>query len=199
MSNERDPDPFAAAAAKGSTRTDLRLTRAPADTPRGRLHALAARGYRAAREARAAKRIDQDGMTRLRRLARRGISVLGRDESRGARLVAHLCHGVDATIGLLMMLDNVDVVELCEGLSLTLAELEVSENTIRKLKADLNNANQDVQLERSCSRQLRAQLAEMQNAVARREASEERWNDEATRKSEVPAEVKSILEDPEAR
>jgi hypothetical protein len=198
MSNERDSDPFAAAAAKGSTRTDLRLTRAPADTPRGRLHALAARGYRAAREARAAKKLDQDDMSKLRAFARRGVDKLRRDESRGARLVVYLCRGLDAAIGPLTLLDASDVVAVCEGLSLTLTELEVSENTIRKLKADLNNANQDVQLERSCSRQLRAQLAEMQNAVARREASDERWN-ETTRKSEVTAEVRSILDDPEAQ
>ncbi len=36
---------------KGHTLTDLRLTRAPADTPRGRLHQAAMAGARAARRA----------------------------------------------------------------------------------------------------------------------------------------------------
>jgi hypothetical protein len=200
MSNRRELD----RQAEGSKRTltDMRLTRAPAETKRGQLHKLAARTFRAAREAKRLTKLDHAGVVELQVLARRGIDLLKNvhetsTEARGARLVARLCRDIDAAIDPITLIDVADVIALSEGLSLTLVELELAENANRKLAAELAGAKQDLEFERGNGALLRDQLAQAMSTVAQRELADERWS-EPTRRSEITIEQKLILEDPDA-
>jgi len=189
------------ATAKGSTRTDLRLTRAPADTPRGKLHQLAARCFRAGHEAKRLAKLDLDDVAKLRDFAKRGLIELEKDQSRGARMILYLCRGLEAALGPLALLDVASVVEIAEGLTTTLVQLEVAETTIRELQSMLVSAERDAQFERGQSTQLRALLSQAQGVIARHEASQqesEHWSaDVRTRKHELTAEEKRVITDPD--
>lgn len=170
---------------KGGTRTDLRLTRAPADTPRGRLHLAAMTGARAGR--RAASLVPDDA-ARLRDLARRGVEHLRLDPSRGARLVVHVCHGLDRALAALAPLSEVDVPAICEELTGTLVQLEAREDQIARLTKELA-------FERSLNEQLRASLAaeQVRSAAALQDIPSDRF-DEPTRNSNLSLEDMAALD-----
>lgn len=170
--------------AKGSTRTDLRLTRSPANTPRSRLHNLAALGVRVGQEAKRITKLSREDMDRLRAIGRRGVELLKHDSSLRARLIVHICYGLDRVIASLTLLDSVDIVHICEGLSMSLIQLEVAENSLKEQTQELVQMQRDLKIERGFNAQLRASLAaeQVRAAAAIRDIPEERW-DEPTRNS----------------
>ncbi|HEY8923828.1 MAG TPA: hypothetical protein VIU64_05555 [Polyangia bacterium] len=196
MKNGHDPTEQIAIP-KGSTRVDLRLTKHPVDTPRGRLHRLAAVGVRAADEVRRSAAIDKEDLLRLRGVARRGLAILGRPATRGEHLVAQFCSGLDRTIFALTLLDVDAVAAICEGLILTLIQLEAAENKLREVDLELEKAKKDVKSARGDVTQLRALLARFHAKAAKKEAEEEEFKDEATKRRELTAEQKLLL-DPDA-
>lgn len=179
-------DPRSSDAAASSTRTDLRLTRAPADTPRGRLHRLAARGVQASQEAKRVFGLSRDEVAGLRRLARRAHEAVHLDCSRGARLITHLAYGLDQALGALALLDPSAVGDVCDGVIVTLVQLEVAEAAIRGLRGELDEASRDLKFERDHVEQMRALLADAQARAAAllQDVPQERWSEE-TRKREV--------------
>jgi hypothetical protein len=187
---------------KGATKTDLRLTRQPADTPRGRLHRLASASTRAVAEVKRMVKIDKEAMTDLRELARRGLLLLDQPNRRGQRLIWRLCNGLDRAIFVLMMVDVDTVDKLSEGLTLTLMQLEAAENANRDMAAKLKAAEQDARTARADVAQLRTLLAQAHADAAKREAAEgERsgsWN-QPTRQTKLTAEQKRAIDDPDAR
>lgn len=141
---------------KGHTRTDLRLTRAPADTPRGRLHQAAMIGARATR--RAATLIPNDA-AELQDLAQRGMKLLQHDTSRPTRLIVRVCQGLDQALTALAPLSEVDVPALCEELTGTLVQLEAREEQIAGLLRKMRDLEQEVAIKGALNEQLRASLA----------------------------------------
>jgi len=205
MKNGSGPKGVQIAIPKGATKTDLRLTKHPADTPRGRLHRLAAATIRAVDEVRQHSGISRDDMLWLRDLARRGLALVppydedGSPTTVGQQLVREFCHGLDSTIFSLILLDVDAVAKLCEGLTLTLVQLEVAENTIRDLQAKLEASRQDTRSARSDVEQLRTLLAAAHTSAAKKEAETDEFRDEPTRRQEVPPEQLSVIHDPDAR
>lgn len=203
MKNGSDPKGVQIAIPKGATKTDLRLTKHPADTPRGRLHRLAAVTIRAVDEVRQHAGISMDDMLWLRDLARRGLELVppydenGSPTTVGQQLVREFCHGLDSTIFALILLDADAVAKLCEGLTLTLVQLEVAENTIRDLQEKLDASRRDTKFARGDVEQLRTLLAAAHTAAAKKEADE--FRDEPTRRQELPPEHKRVINDPDAR
>lgn len=180
---------------KGVTRTDLRLTRHPVDTPRARLHRLAATSLRAAGEVKSAAELDKDDMAELRELARRGLELLGNPTTRGEELVARFCSGLDRAIFAIMLLDVDSVVKLSEGLVLTLLQLEAAETKVRDLESCLRNADRDVENARGNVTQLRTLLAKFHTEAAKKEASE--FEGLATNRRELTDDEKRVI-DPDA-
>ncbi len=164
---------------KGSTRTDLRLTRAPANTPRGRLHRLAALGVRLSEEAKQIANLTQEDMARLRQLGKRGIKKLWGRGDRGSRMITHLCDGLDRATGALALLDAADVKAISDGLTITLVQLEVAESTIGDLKRKLDEANRDLAMERGLNNNLRKSLAAEQVRMAALDYYPEPWETRA--------------------
>jgi hypothetical protein len=180
------------APAKGHTKTDLRLTRAPADTPRGRLHHAAMAGARAVRRAAALTPGDAD---RLHALARRGVEHLRLDPSRGARLVVHVCHGLDRALAALAPLSEIDVAALCEELTVILVQLEAREEQIAVLLQKNRDLKQEAAFERAHNEQLRASLAaeQIRTAAALQDIPHDRF-DEPTRNSNLTMEDLAALD-----
>lgn len=188
----------------GTTRMDLRLTRAPADSRRARLHRAAALGSRVWRNThRVLGTLDVGAMERLRALSQRGLGVLRGHprlgESEPARLLQHVCWGLDRVLSALIPLMDPGFATLCEELTRALVELEVAEERIQELQRDLKLARQDVAFERSHNEQLRASLAaeQVRSTAALREVPAERW-EEATRSRDLTDEEKRVIDDPEA-
>jgi hypothetical protein len=75
-------------------------------------------------------RLPADARTRLRRLARRGIELCIKDDSRGARLIVHLCEGMERA------LDDLEAAELKAGNAIR-SRLKV-ETQIAKLRAEID-------------------------------------------------------------
>lgn len=195
MSTKRDSKP---APVKGATRTDLFLTKTPRDTPRGRLHHLAAVGLRTAQEAFSTIGvIDQKALEKLRRFSQRGIAKLLGDGSFGAQVIKQLCHNLDLAAAMLSVLGSVDIVAVCDGLTITLVQLEVAENTIGRLKKENDTLSKELRLERDHNSQLRTMLAEEQVRVAAalRDVPEENWN-EITRNSSLSETEVRLLSEP---
>lgn len=170
---------------KGHTLTDLRLTRAPADTPRGRLHHAAMAGARAARRAASLAPDDAD---RLQDLARRGVEKLRLDPSPGARLVVHVCYGLDRALAALAPLSSVDVPALCEELTGTLVQLEAREEQIAALQRKIDHLEQEATAARERNEQLQASLA-----AALQDVHADRF-DEPTRNSDLTLEDIAALD-----
>lgn len=188
----------------GTTRMDLRLTRAPADSRRARLHRAAAIGTRVWRGAcHAVGSMDVEAMTRLQALSRRGLDVLRGHprlgESEPARLLQHVCWGLDRALSALIPLMDPGFATLCEELTQTLVELELAEERVQKLRRELELARQAAAFERSHNEQLRASLAaeQVRSAAALQEVPAERW-EEATRTRDLTDEEKRVIDDPEA-
>lgn len=189
---------------KGATKTDLRLTRQPADTPRGRLHRLAAVGVRAEQAARRTLELDKGDVVMLRALARRAYKIArgAAVGSVGALVVEHLCWGLDQALEFLAATADVDVAALCDGLTRSLVQLEVAEGTIRDLQKELDGAEEDLRSARADVRQLRTLLASANDQAARKEAAEKEavgddWR-EATRRRELTEFEKRVIGDPDA-
>lgn len=190
MKNASDrPDHFAGP--EQSTMTDLRLTKMPADTPRGRLHRLAVLGARAADELRQLSQFDNDAKLRLRDIARRGLSRIGKPRTRGERMIAVLCNGLDLSIYSLLTLDLDTVAAMSVGLTMTLVQLEAAENKMHEMAVDLEKAGRDLKSARNDVTQLRALLAKANNDQARKEAEAVEW-DEKTRSSPSGRDTKDL-------
>lgn len=167
--------------ANGSTHTDLRLTRAPADTPRGKLHRAVAVAARRAREVNRAVARNPD-LTALRELAQRGVDRLSGDESRGARLIVRVCLGLDQALSALIPLVEIDAEKLCDELTGALVQLEAAENQVARLKDEVAVLTQGLAFERYHNQQLRSSLAaeQVRTAAAIADIPPERF-DEPTR------------------
>lgn len=189
MKDTDRPDHFAGP--ERATMTDLRLTRSPADTPRGRLHRLAVTGARAVDELRGLAGFDKEVKLHLRDLARRGIELNGSPRTPGQRLLAALCVGVDLAIYSVMLLDLDMVDALCVGLTTSLVQLEAAENKMHDMAVDLEKARLDVRSARSDVTQLRTLLAQAQIDLARVEVATSEW-DEKTRSSTPTRDTKDI-------
>lgn len=187
---------------KGATQTDLRLTRHPADTPRGRLHRLAATSVRAADEVKREAKLSKADMAKLRALARRGLALIGKPRTRGERVAAELCSGIDRAIFALTLLDVDAVIALCEGLTITLVQLEAAEHLIQDLETKLQRASREARVAHGDVNQLRTLLAKLHDETARREAKENEssseWN-ELTRRRHLTEDEKRTISDPDAR
>lgn len=183
-----------------ATMTDLRLTRHPVDTPRGRLHRLATVSIRAVDEVRRASGLSKSDLDMLRSVAHRAYDAVLRsgDDSAGAHVVHHLCWGLDRAIEALALVAGIDVVSLCEGLTKTLVQLEVAENTIREQQTKLEEARQDTRYALADVTQLRTLLAAAHDQAARKEAAENVWN-EPTRRQELSGREKQVIDDPDTK
>jgi len=198
MKNGHDPREQIAIP-KGATQVDLRLTKHPVDTPRGRLHRMAATSIRAIDTIRRSVELDRDGLDKLRQFARRGLDVVGNPTTYGERTIAMLCGGLDQVIFVLTVMDVDTVAKLCEGLQLTLIQLEAAENKVRELENDLEIARRDVKSARGDVQQLRTLLAKLHARTAKKEAAEHEANqfkDEKTCRRDITAEQKALLDDP---
>lgn len=193
MKNGHDPREQIAIP-KGATQVDLRLTKHPVDTPRGRLHRLAATSIRAVDAIRRNVSLTSNDMARLRRFAHRGLEVVGEPRTHGGRVVAILCGGLDQVIFALTLVDVDTVAKLCEGLQLALIQLEAAENKIHELEGDLKRAQDDVRSARGDVNQLRTLLAKFHVKAAKKEADE--FKDEKTCRRDITAEQKALLDDP---
>lgn len=185
------------AIAKGSTRTDLRLTRAPADTPRAKLHKLAAGAYRAVHEIGRAARLEPEAAEVARDIARRGLSLIADDGSRGARLVRRICDCLEDVASELVRWRKVPARELAEALTETLVQLEAAEVEVRDLRRELDDAHRGIAFERGHNEQLRRALAteQVRAAAALEGEPPERWEERPTRTVKMTRdEVKAITE-----
>jgi len=161
------------------TRTDLFATRVPAETPRGRLRRSAALVAQADQEARRITAVDRDDVRRLRVLARRGTELLRGDESRGGRLVARLCDGLDRMAAATHLYHQADVSALCSQLLTVLTLLDAADHEVKSLRGELDVAKYDAgQLARD-NDLLRGQLATEQarTANALQEVPAARWEE----------------------
>jgi len=202
MSNNGTANKSVTAIPKGATKTDLRLTRHPADTPRGRLHKLAVTSIRAVDELRRSVKLDKNDLVMLRTIALRAYKAVSHsgDVSAGASVIHHLCWGLDRALEVLAA--DIDVVGLCEGLMLTLVQLEVAENTVHDLQVELEKAKQDTRYALGDVSQLRTLLAKLQVEEARRMAAEHEadgFGPEETRRRELTDDEKMTIDDPDAR
>ena len=197
---------------KGSTRTDLRPNRPPADTPRGRLHRTAVAGANAARRAGQLIALTPD-IGRLWSLAQRGVRLLTGDESRGARLISHVCQGLDQALDALVPLVELDLPWMCDEIIGVLAQLELAENQVSRLRGEVAGLKQGLAFERSQSTQLQASLAaerdqnvqlqatlaaeKVRTTAALRDIPSDRF-DEPTRSLVFLAEETRVIDDPNA-
>lgn len=192
----------AVAVPRDFTKTDLRLTRAPADTPRGRLHRVASMSMRAVDEIKRVAKIDKGDLVKLRSLARRGLILLGKPTTRGERVLGRLYSSLDRTVFALTLIDVESITALCEGTMLTLVQLETAESALRVSEAKLKEAEHEVRVERAAVTQLRTLLAAANTQVAKWEATEfEATGSWAipTRQRVLTADEKRVLDDPDAR
>jgi hypothetical protein len=200
MSKERDNQPKPPLA-KGSTRTNFLMTKAPANSPRGKLHRLASTAVRVGHEMKKTVKLDRDDMTKLRKFAQRGVDVLRLDNSRGARLIVRVCYGLDLALGALLLIDGVDVAELGDNLTVTLIKLEVAEGEMEKLQSELDTTKRELVFERKHNEVLRRELAEHQvraaGSVRAADLPAENW-EEPTRNSTLTDDDVHTLSDPNA-
>ena len=189
------------------TQVDMRLTRAPADTPRGRLHRAASIGARAGREAARLLASIPPQAANMRTLAKLGaeraaqmlVARRGPDGGQfGAYVVHTLYDGLDRMLGVLELFAQLDVTSLCDELTRTLVLLEVGEDRIAGLEAELADAQRDLAVERGLGEQARASLAAAQvRAMVRTEAAEQ-W-DEPTRSRTMTDPELRVISDPDAQ
>jgi hypothetical protein len=192
--NRRPPAPTSFV--EGHTRIGLNVTRAPADTPRGRLHRTAALGARAAHRVNQTLALNQDDLNRMRSLAQRGVDRLKSDESRGARLIVHVCRGLDQTLAALVPLLEINVSRICEELTATLMMLEGAENKVGRLERDVADLKQDVAFERAHVERLRSLLAteQVRGAAVLATISPDRF-DVPTRTRALTSEERAMIDD----
>lgn len=185
----------------GATQTDLRLTRHPANTPRAKLHRLAAVNVRAADELRRTVDLSQKHVEWLREFARRCAEAVKAPRDRGEYILSLLCKGLEEMTLVLTRVDLAAVTALCEGLTLTLVQLEAAENSMLELKAELARSQQDTRYARGDVTQLRTLLAAAHAEAAKKEAAEqekENWG-EPTARRELTELEKQVIDDPDAR
>ncbi len=180
--------------ASRGTRADIRLTRAPADTPRARLHRAAARGARAAREVGKTLAFSADDAARLRGLARRGLGLLAENDTRGARLVRLLCGALDQALAALGPLLETNVTGICEELTGALVQLEAAEEREAKLRAEVKEITQALAFERSHNEQLRGSLAaeQVRAAALLRDIPADRFDEPTCSRTFTPDEKAAI-------
>jgi len=190
-----------------STRTDFRLTRAPVDTPRGRLHRLAALVNRGARQAvRLARQLEPAELGKMRAVAQQAARQAAQHLS-GTRhaqfatfLYQRLYDGLDQALGALELYLQLEVPSICEELTKTLVLLEAAETRSAELEIMLGSATRDLAFERGQNQQLRTSLAAQQVrlAVTEQDIPSETF-EEPTRNRELTDHERRVISDPDAQ
>jgi hypothetical protein len=116
----------------------------------------------------------------------------------GAYVTQTLYEGLDRALGALELFAQLDVASLCDELTRTLVLLEMGEDRIAGLEAELSVTHRDLVVERGLGEQTRVSLAAAQvRATARMEAAE-RW-DEPTRSRTMTDPELRVINDPNAQ
>lgn len=172
---------------RGGTRVGLQPGhRPPADTVRTRLARVAAAGLSDALA-------DIPERAELHLLARRGAALLARDLSRGGRLVARLCRGLDRALSAVAAIAALDLRAVGADLLVLSDSLAQAEDRVGRLEREVDTLRRNLAYERQQCDQLRALLA-----VARGRTPTPEEFEEPTKSRPLTREEKCVVDDPDA-